>query len=223
VTCHEQFNTGMDLIQSTQNLQPLLVEQGVPCTDGNGLILAKYVAASSLRSFVNNSTALFNFLHTTGGTVVVVNRANNTADRKCLIGNRTFDGLGYGVQVERDVAEEIELTVRTNAISDVSLSTTSPGTTALNVLTTIIDPDNATAANRAIVYQNGSQLTGANAASTTPTVANATANFTVGMRPGGLSPFDGRIGSIIVYDLASLPTAERESLEDYVIDLHGIT
>ena len=228
VTCHEQYNTGMDLIQSTQNLQPLLVEQGVPCTDGSGKILAKYVAASSLRSFVNDSTALFNFMHTTGGTVVVVSRCNDDAATKVVVGTQSGNtAAGFRIQRPNSellsvVSARIDVDGSPENTQSASVSHEGSGSTSLGVVVSQIDPDNATAASRIKSWINGSAAATNNALTGTPFVENSSGNFTVGAFTIGSGPFDGRIGSTIIYDTPTLPTAEREAVEGYFVDLHGI-
>jgi hypothetical protein len=177
---------------------------------------------------VASSTDKFDYLHTTGGTVVAVHKANNTASNKTLIATRDSSVFG-GFIYHRTGSESHGLFVARLDVAGVGTSGNSVSATHVTGLTTTLvsvvslDPDNGTAADRSKVWQNGTALASANAETGTPFVENSQGNLTVGSTPSGASPFDGQVGSVILFNTPSLPTADRQLLENYLIDLQGIT
>jgi hypothetical protein len=93
----------------------------------------------------------------------------------------------------------------------------------MSIISAIIDPDNATAGDRITIWQNGVLSTAVNVATDTPANENAATDLTIGARSLGDIGMDGQIGSVILFNTPTLPTADRELLENYLIDLQGIT
>jgi hypothetical protein len=74
------------------------------------------------------------------------------------------------------------------------------------------DPDNATAASRFSLWQNGTARTATNAETGTPFVENASGDLTIGATPAGSSPWDGTAGDVGIWSVF-FTEAERKLVE----------
>jgi hypothetical protein len=203
--------------QATTTLQPIVCESGVPVTNSGGRLTSKHVAADARRLAVANSTALYNFLHTTGGTVLAVHQSNDTAATKTVLANRSNNatpGLNFNrTSTEGYNAVTSRLDVAGVATSGNSVNTTNTATTTTNAIAVLqIDPDNATAASRSSLWENGTLLSGSNAETGIPFVENAGGNMTIGAIPAASTAFDGTIGDIGIWDVF-FTEAERKLVE----------
>lgn len=227
VTLYDQSGLARHFTQSTTTLQPIICEQGVPVTE-NGRLAAKFVAADARRMSIASSTAMFNALHTTGGTILAVSKSNDTAATKGILNNRTATSQA-GFQFGRGSAETLfEFTSRLDvagvATTGNSTSTTFAGTasTAQSVVAILLDPDNPTAASRAFAWQNGTASATANAESGSPFVENAATNLTLGATNDGGVPHDGTISEVALFsDL--IGTTDRTAWQSRSGTFYGVT
>jgi hypothetical protein len=226
VTVYDQSGNGRNFTESTEARQPIVCESGVAVTEG-GRLAAKYVASTIHRMTVATSTTLYNFLHTTGGSLAVVSKANDTAAGKTILNTNNGATASAGFNFTRDASERVfwQSTRLTGPASGSSVTDTSTnGSAAHTILTLTVDPDNATAADRLFGWQNGTALTGfVNASTGTPNVENAANDLTMGVYPNvTTSPFDGTIQEIFIYS-EILSTANRRSIEANQGTFYGIT
>lgn len=226
VTLYDQSGLARNFTQSTTTLQPIICEQGVPITE-NGRLAGKYVAADSRRLAIPSSTAIFNALHTTGGTVLAVSQANDTAATKTLVSNRETSATP-GVSIGKTSAEQFTVIASRQDVAGVAtngntlLSTHSSANAIVNCIQVIeVDCDNATASARSKVWQDGVLVNGNNSTTANPFIENSTYNITIGANPTGTSPHDGTISEVALFS-ALISTADRVTLEDRAGDFYGV-
>ena len=223
---YDQFGLGLHSDQAVEAKMPILCEQGVPVTE-DGVLAAKHVAATIHNSAVPTSTALFNFLHTTGGAIQSVHKGNNTGANKVLLStNSSFTANGDGLMFFRLNTNALQVFVsRTEGpTSATSVNDFSTATNTANNGTIVnVDPDNATAASRLFGWENGSPLAGlVNTSTGLPNIANAGSNLTTGSVGSIGVPFDGTDSLLVIWnDL--LPTADRVVVEFDTASIFGLT
>jgi hypothetical protein len=219
VTRYDQSGNARHATQSTTTLQPIVCESGVPVTNSGGRLTMKHPAADARRLAVANSTGTYNFLHTTGGTVLAVATANDTAATKTLLTNKNATNVA-GIQCHFPSNETLacyagRLDVAGVATNGTSVSFTPPvgeATTANTVWAIQFDPDNATASSRLSQWRNGTASAFSNTDAGTPFVENSQGNFTIGARSDGTLPFDGTIGDVGIWQ-GFLTEAQRKLVE----------
>jgi len=224
-TLYDQSGNARHFEQATNAVQPIVCESGVAVTQG-GRLAAKFVAADARRLAVGSSTGLYNFLHTTGGTVSIVSKANDTAAVKGLLNSNGGSTGANGILLTRNTSEAVffgasRLSGPTNgwSVQDTSTSTS----TGHDVLVIQADPDNATAASRLFGWQNGTSLEGfVNSESGTPNTGDASANMTLGAYSSGTFAFDGTIQECVVYS-ALISAATRSQVQNAMGSFYGIT
>lgn len=213
----EQMGTGLHNEQTNSTLMEYLCYYGVPVTE-NGIQSALHVASEFRRSAVPASTALFKFLHITGGAVYLVHRTNDTPNAKSIISNFPSAITNRGISLYRVSTEALVVAVGNGTASVVAVTKGGSISTS-NVLTiTDLDPGNATLAFREATRQNGVLLTGDNSLSAAPDSGDAAGNLTSGAWSGGAAPHDGTISERMIWQ-ASPPPADREILAADAIEL----
>jgi hypothetical protein len=227
-TIYDQSGNGRNLTQSTTTKQPAVVESGVAVTAGTRLA-AKYVTATNQSMSVAASSSLFNFMHTTAGSVAVVCQSNNTVSNKSII--RTNSGASTpGFQLTRSTTDRLILSAgqinvagSPTAGTSVLINTTADLTSTANtIIVALYDPDNGTASARARVWGNGTQSATSNAATGTPFVENSTGNLFVGNSTNETIPFDGTIQEAIIWSVLQ-SDANRDVYEANAGTFYGIT
>lgn len=228
VTLYDQSGLARNFTQSTTTIQPILAESGTAITE-NGRLAAKFVAADARRMSIPSSTAMFNALHTTGGTVLCVSKANDTAAVKTLLTNKNATNTA-GVQLHYAANETFQMYtgrldvtgVATNGTSVAFTPVVGEAATANTVWAARFDPDNATAASRSQQWRNGTASAYSNLDSGTPFVENSQGNLTLGARTDNTNPFDGTIQEILIWD-SLIADAIRDAYETDAGRFYGIT
>ena len=212
VTLYDQSGLARNFAQATTTIQPILAESGTAITE-NGRLAAKFVAADARRMSIASSTAMFNALHTTGGTVLAVSRANDTAAGKTIIASRNITGR-EGFFLFRSATEQVVFNGGRSDVGGVatngdtfSVTTAVKGTSNLLIVAQI-DPDNATASSRALIWVNGGLDPAVNAATGTPFAENSQTVLSLGANDSSGGAYDGTISEVAAFsDLIS--TADR--------------
>lgn len=210
----DQTGNGRHFEQANAALMPYASRGGVPVTE-NGVLAGEFVASEARRMQIANSTAAYNFLHTTGGTVAFVAKANNTADRKALLANK-LGTASSGLLVEYQNTEVLTWYAGRRDVGGVATNgatiTLEPAVGEASIANQIVvgelDPDNATAANRGRVWRNGTASAATNAETSTPFIENAQGNLTLGARSDGTLAHDGTISDVDLWQ-GFLSTSER--------------
>lgn len=221
----DQSGNGRHFEQANAALMPYASRGGVPVTE-NGVLAAEFVASEGRRMQVANSTAAFNFLHQTGAVLLAIARANNTAAAKQIIRNYN-SSTGSGIEWRRNAAEQLEIFAQRigggtpSTGYSINVTNATSASTANAIIVASIDPDNATAANRYVAWQNGTLLAGSNLESGTPAQENAQANLTLGASPVGGEPWDGTISDLDIVS-GSLATTEKQLYERDAARLWGL-
>lgn len=202
---YDQTGAGRHFEQASNLIMPYACRQGVPVTE-NGIQSAQFVAADARRMAVPSSQSLYNFLHTTGGSVHALSRVNDTASSKRLLSNKA-SASHRGFEALRGV-DEIwgcntgRIDVAGVATFGNSIDATFPGTaltTQTHALFTV-DPDAASAGDRLFGWQNGVEISDNNSSSGSPFVESANGNLTLGARSDGSLPFDGTITELGIWE-----------------------
>lgn len=216
-TIYGQSGLSRNLTQSTTTLQPTIVSSGVALTR-NGRLVCRGTAASPRRMAVASSTALYNFLHTTGGTLYSVFQSNDTAVRKPVFGTCSSLSAQAGILLLSGSSEVVELrTARIDvagvatAGNSIAIGTTGTATLDLRLASAFVDPDNGTAANRVSIWHNTTLAGGTNSSTGTPFVENAGGNLTILDYPAGSTPYDGDFGELVIW--SGDQTANRTTWE----------
>ena len=225
-TIYDQSGLGRHFEQTSTSIQPIACESGVPVTVG-GRLAAKFVEADLRRMAVTGSTAFYNALHTTGGTIASVLTVDDTATTKVFLGNSSGTNQA-GFQVIFTTGEALlsrvsRLDVAGTPTSGNSVSSTHNSFgTSNSVAVCVLDPDNATAADRSLLWRNGTSIAGNNAATGTPLVENAANNLTLGASTVSLSGFDGTFQELAIWSNI-ISTANRDFYESNAGSFYGIT
>lgn len=190
----------------------------------NSLNLIDFDGSNDFMS-VPSSTALFNYLHnSTGATVFVVGIVDDTATNKVFFGNNNGGSANIGILYFATSAEKTN-TFITNGNSGLATVSNADANTLVAgngfYLTNIIDPNNATAANRSKeALNNGSYITN-NTLTNAPSASDATINMCIGGTDTGGAPLDGALGEIIFYEgILSQPNIDL--VESYLATKWGI-
>jgi len=180
------------------------------------------------------ATALFNYLHNaTGGTIVMVLRADSTSDpnaiRYILTNSNTSTGnTGIGVFLDdrAGVSRNNGLVLSVNrgvsgqATSSGLTNNAFPSANAFAVLSVALDNANATAASRIVARVNGSGITTGNTLTNTAATGNASTNMFLGNFGGGNSL--NAVAEILFYE-GVLATSAMSRIEKYLGTKWGVS
>lgn len=225
-TIYDQSGKSRNFTQTSTSVQPIVCESGTAVTLG-GRLAAKFVTATSHRMIVATSTALYNYLHTTGGTLGFVNKTNDTAANKWFMSN-AINSSNAGFRLIDTGTEDTTMNIAKVDVAGVSTNgdsvvvATLAGSTANKIGVFLLDPDNATAASRGFFYRNGDSVSGANAQTGTPFVENAAYNLHLGLNAFGTGPWDGNASEIVIWSNI-LSDAQRDAYEASAGAFYGIT
>lgn len=225
-TIYDQSGNGRNLTQTSTTIQPIICESGTVVTEGSR-IAAKFVEAAIRRMEVSSSTALYNFLHTTGGSVTFVTKPNNTATPKAVFSTKlslSVAGATFQFATNENPGVNVgRLDVAGVATNGNSVTWNANSVTSIDqcLLWYNVDPDNGTAANRCLGWRNGTAFPETNADTGTPFVENTTSNLTVGARVSNL-PMDGTIQEIVIW--SSIQSNDvRDAYESNAGAFYGLT
>lgn len=206
-TIYDQSGNGRNLTQSSTTVQPQVVASGVASTQ-NGRLWCDFAVASPKRMSVAASTAIYKFMHTTGGTVYHVAKCNNTAAGKALWGTHIDQTWASpGMSVFFNSAENPSWLVNriNTAGSPATGNTVSVAVGGLvvdysHLASYLIDPDNGTANSRFSFWLDRSLQSTTNASTSTPFDENSQGNLQIGSLPTNNSiPFDGSLGELVIW------------------------
>ena len=226
VTLYDQSGLARNFAQATTTIQPILAESGTAITE-NGRLAAKFVAADARRMSIASSTAMFNALHTTGGTVLVVAKSNDVSGSKAILANKAATDAA-GLLINRGSLGQCSMFIGRRDVAGVATAgATASLTTAALAFTNLIyslavDPDNATAASRASLWINGALNAATNAETATPFVENAAGNMTLGALSSGAGPHDGTISEVALFSLL-ISTADRTAWQSRSGNFFAVT
>jgi len=214
--------------QASAAFQPLYNATGA---GGKGCI--EFTASDSLA--FGSSTASFNYLHNaTGATMFCVVKPATTSDPNAIIyflnnANNSSGNTGVGInfddrasvtrnnvflaQINRGVGGLLTSTV-------VSENSFISAMNAYSVLTLSLDNANATAANRSLIYSNGTLTTSVNTVTNAAATGNASFNMSIG-NFGGNGAVAG-VAEFIFYQ-GILSASQRNSVHGYLAKKYGIT
>lgn len=215
-TWYDQTPNSKHLDQPTLGNQPYIL-----LNQQNGLPGVDFLAANSQRLHTTDTTSFYNNLHSTGGSVAFVTDCDNSSFSKYIIGNGTIGGIGNnGVNIFRSATEHLEAEVGrvltdTNGLS-VDVVHGSPNFNTVYIWMTL-DPDNLTAADRSLAWENGSSLSGTNALTNTPNTGDSGASLFVGRSGSNTLSFDGRMFEVVIWNdiYSSYRLAWQDSVSAY--------
>jgi hypothetical protein len=183
----------------------------------NGKPVIRFDGATSFMQ-IAASTALFNFLHNaTGGTVIIVSKSAIGTGLQNLINTSIISSVNIGYLFRYDfssVANGLRNYIPNSTISLASVDNTVASVVEVNkyqAILNIVDPANATAANRSIIIDDFGAEGKNNTATQAPSSANATDNMTLGRNASAASAFlNGDIARIIIVNAKATPTQQAQ-------------
>jgi hypothetical protein len=227
-------STSADFTQATAASQPIIINAGV-IERQSGDPTIRFDRTSSDFMQVASSTSKFAFLHTSGKKYIsIVCRAgvgvNPNAQYTILSTasqNNNFRGINILYRDETSLSHNDRfglLIANVNATLSVVNITENNFFTAnqLNLLSIDLDPGNATANQRGIVYYNSTTTLQNNTSTLTPSTSPASANLTIGRRAAvdGTEYLNGYISEIIIYN--SDQSSNRTGIETNINSYYGI-
>jgi hypothetical protein len=228
---NDKSGNGRNASQSTSGNRPVYESAAQ-----NGLSAVRFTSASS-QFMTAGTTSTWNFLHNgTSSSVFIVSRIRSTGEDPNT--NHTLLDTGGAAAVETGWAllyDDRVSVSRNNAVASNIRSGTpfGPALTinqniiipgAYTILGTLLDADNATAADRLTVRLNGGTPFGGNTETTAPTTGNSTYALQLGRVGfgGGSVYLTGDICEVLI--LNTHPTAtNRQRIEGYLAHKWGLT
>jgi hypothetical protein len=194
----------------------------------NGLQVARLDGVSEFM-VINSSTGSFNFMHdgSNGGMILMVARVNSdTGSSQFLIGNNLDSStlVGYGMQT--NTSKYLASFIATG-VASARASFNNTGTAmyadynSFNVFSDIVDPANATAANRSKISSNFGSYFQNNTDTNTPSNSNASVNLFLGKKAGTNTLYASLdVAEIII--VKNQPTATQlVDLQTYIENKYG--
>jgi hypothetical protein len=175
----------------------------------NGKPVIRFDGATSFMA-IASSTALFNFLHnSTGGTVIIVSKNTIDSTLQYILANAS-GGSDVGYRLLEGSAN-VYVNFVSNGSAIIVSNSSGAFASGYNSITNIVDPANATAADRSSLILNGGAAVKNNALTGTPSGSNATSNMTLGKIPNSSASFlNGDIARIIIVDAKATPTQQAQ-------------
>jgi hypothetical protein len=229
---NDKSGNGRNAAQSTAGNRPVYQSAAQ-----NGLNAVRFTAASS-HFLTAGTTSTWNFLHNgTNSAVFFVSRVRSTGDNPnaahtyLSTGGAGSSNIGYWLAYD-DIASASRnngLNARiASASSDSSYSAfintndkITPGT--YHIISSYVDADNETAANRLLQRVDGSASFGASAATRSPSANNSTTALNIGRDVASATlDFTGDICEILIFNTQPDAT-NRQRIEGYLAHKWGLT
>lgn len=189
--------------------------------------LNKYVAEfDGVSDYMSQSSSLnkYNFLHNgDGGVVIYVFKTDGSASNQTILTNTNSSGERGAIQAIQS-SNSIISSVYKGSAGNPAVSSITTGTvltTDYNFVISILDADNAVAADRNEIYINNNAVEKVNTETNSPSTLNASRQIIMGRRAASNSLFfDGKLARIIIIN--TIPTEEQLSdLQDYLTNYYG--
>lgn len=225
VTWYDQGTNGYNATQSNTALQSVVTlsaQNGHPVAT----ITADYYTIPSSEGF-------FNYLHSTGGMVLIAGKVGTSADPNAayaFFGNVAGTSSKTGVYLAYNDLAASSRNNALHAMAQRSIASQGPidrvqdnlfTPNIFSLLAAQIDPDNATAADRIEYYVNNVFTNATNANNFTPVTTNATHPFQIGAGGNNIGPFTGTMAGIVIYnDLHTAAT--RNAIATNINAYYGI-
>lgn len=202
-------------ILSFVGTSPLLVTSVI-----NGRDVARFDGVGDVLQ-VTGSTAKYNFMHDgSGGTIIIIAkpRVSGTGNEMMLASNsQGTPDVGFQ-QYYNDAGANTDgfsSVVHRGSTGTLSVGNGSGNNTFIaakfNSVVSALDADNATADDRSLIYMNSGSLDTGNTQTNAPSVADASRNLQIGVRPVlGDWRFDGDIAEILIVDTVITPAQAAE-------------
>jgi hypothetical protein len=226
----DQSGNARNFRMDTAAQQPLIMINGALTYD-NGEVAARFDGSNDYM-VIPNSTSTFNFVHNGNtATIFMINRYGNAENPNVPYGsigncNGNSDQRGFVLAYDDRGSlsrNDAVLYLVPNgggvdyAAFIVEQNKITPN--QINISYTLIDANNATAANRMYVAINGDATFNTNTANLSPSASNATGNLMIG-RPPGASYLLGAIQEIILYDADK--SSDRTAIRDNINRFYSI-
>jgi hypothetical protein len=205
----------------------------------NGLNAVRFTAASA-HFLTAGTTSTWNFLHNgTGSAVFFVSRVRSTGDNPNQVHTYLSTGgagsLSVGCWIAYDDTSSSSrnngLNIRvansgtgglgTYSSNDITNDKITPGT--YHILSSYVDADNATAANRTVQRVDGSASFSSNTSTNTPSTSNSATALNIGRDVASATlDFTGDICEVLVFNTQP-GTTDRQRIEGYLAHKWGLT
>jgi hypothetical protein len=213
----QQFN--LNLTQTNASSQPRIVNSGA--IDLVNLLPAVYGNGNSFM-FIPSSTGLFNFLHNgTLSFISSVQKSDSTTSIRRLYGNLAGASGNVGYLNFQNNLTINSFTSR-GVVGSLTVNNFSTNILTSNqyLLSSEIDAGNSTASLRNKIYFNGGGAIANNTLLNTPSLANATANFSLFDDGTTANRFTGHFQELIIYNTNQ--SANRAAIETNINAYYGI-
>lgn len=230
---NDKSGNGRNATQATAGNRPVY-----QASAQNGLNAVRFTAASS-HFLTAGTTSTWNFLHNgTNSAVFLVSRVRNTGDNPDVqhtylsTGGAASGGIGYWIAYDdtASASRNNALNIRvansaaggggTYASNDATNNKITPGT--YYILSSYVDADNATAANKTVQRIDGSASFGSNVSTNAPSASNSTYALTLGRDLVTTSvDFTGDICEVLIFNTQP-DTLDRQKLEGYLAHKWGL-
>jgi hypothetical protein len=230
---NDKSGNGRNATQGTAGNRPVY-----QASAQNGLNAVRFTAASS-HSLSAGTTSTWNFLHNgNSSSVFIVARVRSTGDNPnavhCYLstGGAASGNIGYYITYDDTApfSRNNALLARaanaaaggsgTYSVSDSTNDKITPGT--YHIISSYVDADNATAANRNAGRIDGSAAFGSNVSTTAPSTSNSTYALTLGRDLVVTSlDFTGDICEVLIFNTQP-DTLDRQKLEGYLAHKWGL-
>jgi len=141
-----------------------------------------------------------------------------TSNSSALMGNQAFSGDNIGLHITTNASGSWQNYVSGGGgtfsigVSDSGFA----GGGSYNVMSAVLDPDNATAADRIDYYENNTEGSVANTFTDTPSSSDPTFNLHIGSNANPSFDMNGSIAELIVVSGADATETNRQAVVDYL-------
>lgn len=224
-------STSIDFVKTTAAQQPRIVTTGT-IERKSGKPTIRFDFSGTADRMEASSLSKFNYLHQSGkAAVFILFQAGITANPDTnyyVIGNNAgqINRVGYGINYRDKPTDSgrVQSLVNNNNQNNV-VSNNNPNTffppNSLALLSNLLDNANVTAANRNILYRNGTNEQKLSTTTGTPLAANSYTTMLLGSSLTTLPPFfDGFISEIIMYPTDQ--TSNRTGIESNINSFYSL-
>jgi hypothetical protein len=213
---YDQSGNRLDRAQASSGAQPLIVNSGSLVTL-NGKAAVDFTGGTA--SMTAGTTSSFNYLHNGTKSFVSLVQNENGAASERFINTGGSSTAQVGFLLRSAATNGIGCTVANGSSGNSSIGTSQTSITGLGsfrqfILGLVLDASNATAANRASLYINGSDNQFSNSSTTAPSMSNAAQAMGA---PDSSTTYTGKMQEMIFWntDQTNNRTGIRDNQKSY--------
>ena len=216
---YDQSGNNRDAVQTTDANQPTIATAGVIFYKGTTPSL-DFDGTNDVLEILS-STSAFNFIHNGTSSAIFYAGHTDVSSGNYFLGSNAGSGSNRGHTLGQDPTHSLFIGMSGGSWNALFNSGNNAISTNNIIISSLLDADNGTAANRLLAYINGSSTSfGTNTATGAISTSNATFNLQLGSAGNNVARLNGGMKEVIYYSTDQ--TSNRTSIRNNINAFYSV-